>query len=99
MLKWLIRFLYVVLWGKPTEFKTPQVLSSNTIQRFTFGHVMVQIFLNHSRTGKPYYKLQFQRLVNDGRNRSNSFFVEDLADVERCLIRARAWMHDSKVVD
>lgn len=99
MLKWLLRLVWGYVWGKPTRPQAPVNLSSDGIRPFTYGNVKVRIFLNHSRTGKPYYKLKFNRLVKDERGKTNDFFVEDLADIERCIYRARAWMHDSNLVD
>lgn len=97
MLRWVLRLLYVWLWGRP-EQPTLVKTGSNSLKTITYGNVRMEIFLNHSRKGQPYYKIEFRHLARDGRS-SPSFFVDDLKDLVDLIGVARAWIHDSNLME
>ena len=96
MIKWLLRLLFRTLWGAPPRPDVPLNVGSGTVKGWTYGDVVTNVYLNHNRHGKPYYKVTFRKLVKDGRNVSNSFFIDDLENVQRGIVRVRAWVHDSE---
>lgn len=98
MLRWLGRVLYLWLWGPPPKPEKPLNVGSNRLSSWTFGDVVMHVYLNHTAKGRPYFKVTFRKLVGKGRDEreSNSFFIDDLADVERCIARIRLWLHDNK---
>ncbi len=102
MLKWMFKILRVVFWGPPVRREQPQELQalnvgSSRVAGWTYGDVVTNVYLNRNHTGRPYFKVEFRRLVRDGRRVSNSFFVDDLKDIEFGIARVRAWVHDSRI--
>jgi len=103
MIRWLFLLIRLVFWGPPQRGKqTPQEdqplnVGSSRAAGWTYGDVVTSVYLNRNYKGQPYFKVGFRRLVKDGRHVSNSFFVDDLKDVEFGIARARAWLHDSKI--
>ena len=102
MIRWLFRMFRLVLWGAPPKRVEPQEptplnVGSSRAVGFTYGDVVTNVYLNRNHKGQPYFKVGFRRLVKDGRNVSNSFFVDDLKDVEFGIARVRAWVHDSQI--
>jgi hypothetical protein len=99
MIRWIGRLLYLWLWGAPPpKPDTPLNVGSNRLSSWTFGNVVMHVFLNRTAQGRPYFKVIFRKLIGKGRDQreTNSFFIEDLADVERCIARIRLWLHDNE---
>ena len=102
MIRWLFKLIRLVFWGPPKRREQPQEgqllnVSSSRVSGWTYGDVVTSVFLNRNHKGQPYFKVSFRRLVKDGRQVSNSFFVDDLKGVELGIARVRAWVHDSKI--
>ena len=103
MIRWLFQLIRLIFWGRPQQGKQTspegQLLNvgSSRVAGWTYGDVVTSVYLNRNHKGQPYFKVGFRRLVKDGRNVSNSFFVDDLKDVEFGIARVRAWVHDSQI--
>ena len=103
MIPWLMGLLRLILWGRAHKVRvqppesTPLNVGSSRATGWTYGDVVTNVYLNRTHRGQPYFKVTFRRLVKDGRNTSNSFFIDDLKDIEFGIARVRAWVHDSKI--
>jgi hypothetical protein len=104
MIRVLFQLIWRLFWGSAPKQGKPapeegQLLNvgSSRAAGWTYGDVVTSVYLNRNYKGQPYFKVGFRRLVKDGRHVSNSFFVDDLKDVEFGIARARAWLHDSKI--
>lgn len=98
MVRWFLRLLYVWLWGRPPDQPISVKTGSNSLKTKIYGNVKMEIFLNHSRKGQPYFKIEFKHLARDGRS-SPSFFVDDLKNLVDLVAVARAWIHDSNLME
>jgi len=101
MIRWLFRLLRLLFWGPPLRRLPPKEAHHrnlrDSLQFWTYGMVRTDLYLNRNRKGQPYFKVTFIRLVNDERGTSNSYFLDDLVDIERAIAKIRAWVHDSNL--
>lgn len=100
MVRWLLHFLYAVLWGSPKKPDVPLNVGSNRVMGWQSRYVLMNVFMNHTLTGKPYLKVQFKKQVGKDKEKhlANSFLVDDLADIEKCIARIRAWLRDNEAL-
>ena len=100
MIRQLLRLLWWIVWGKPIRGRNRDLVvtdvSSERSKPIRYGRMVIQIFLNRRKDGSLNPKLRIRREVGrDGSSLVDNFFLEDIDDVMRCLVRARAWIHDT----
>ena len=61
-------------------------------QQFCYGSMVIRVWRNWNKRSEMYLNIEIVRQV-DGRL-AKSFRPEDVDDVERCVLRLRAWLRD-----
>ena len=101
MIRKLLQLLWWIVWGTtPTRGRKRDVIvtdvNSERAKPIRYGRMVIQIFLNRRKDGRLNPKMRIRRAVGrEGSSLVDNFFLEDIDDVERCLIRAKAWIHDT----
>ena len=96
MKAWLRKRAAAILLG-PEALNTTKTQPEGMIKSFTFGNVTMKVWVNMSLKGNPYLKFTLEQLVvhdNGGRSYRKTFYRENLDDITRCVVRAKAWLAD-----
>ena len=99
MIKWMMRCLWLIIWGKPNPHQATDIplthIGSGRAKPIRNGRMVVQIFLNRQANGSVEPKFRLKRVVGkDGNSLTDSFYLKDVDDGVRGLIRAKAWATD-----
>lgn len=99
MIKWLMRCLWLIIWGKPNPRRATDIplthIGSENCKPIRSGRMVVQVFMNRRANGSVEPKFRLKRAAGkDGNTLVDNFYLKDLDDAGRGLIRAKAWALD-----